>query len=833
MSDSVSKLVLVEDGRPAAVIVTGDSPCPSQKMAAEELQYHLKRISGAELSILRESELRDLPGTRILVGQSNLLRSLGIDTTKLKRETLIVKTGDGTLILAGEDGGQVDPNTVEFCDVAVRTGTLYAVYDFLQDQLGCRWLWPGKTGEIIPKRKTVAVGALSIQETPKLFMRHFRPGIRERSKDPGEDHYPRYAEFLRPLFDPMRIEEQTWLKRMKMGRSELIVYGHAFTDWYDRFFETDSDVFAEQADGSRGLPNPSYPKEFVKLCVSNPRAIEIAIEDFMTKRKTDPGFRWMNACENDGGLGFCQCKNCREWDKGPGEDQLENAGLDGSEIDGTLGVSSDGLPNSLSYRYFRFYNKLARRLREVAPDAYVVTYGYSRYRNAPAGMKLEPNIMVGLIGFNTYPMTAEQIAQQRANYMAWRKTGVEKMFFRPNSFFFSPAHGIPWDAAVQMGEDILFLVENGTVSTDFDSLNGHWSTASPTYYTTARLHWDLHLKADEAWREFVDAFGPAAEAVGYYFLHWRKAFEDAYLRPDIDVLSKQADPIGGWLGLRKVVGMLFGKELFDKGRELLKKARNAAAGNEDVLKSLRVLQIGLDHGERMIQAARFSVARKPDQPVRFEEHWPVVREIMKRREELARLHAHNVFWLDAFEIRMHDMYGLRVYYDFYKQPYAPLMTPGEGEWAFLPDPEDQGESEGWFAKKIEVPEALRHSPYQHIYYTTWDATPPMIGWKRTSGNALVRHGWYQATFAPSNEDVHPGNVLYLPYVRGSAKVWIDGKLVREIGAGEGAGGKAVVLDIAELGVQAEKPFVVTVKVSSPDRPGGLIGPVYLARPEAG
>lgn len=824
------RLTLVRDGRPECVIVTGDNPVPSQRMAAEELQYHLEKMSGAKAPVVRESELKDEPRVQILVGQSHLLKSLGIDTAQLERETIIVKTVGNSLVLAGEDGGQVDPFSVEFCDVAVRTGTLYAVYDFLQDQLGCRWLWPGKTGEIIPKRKTIEVGPLDIQEHPKLFMRHFRPGIRERAKDPGDHHYPRYAEFLRPLFDPMRIEEQTWLKRMKMGRSELIVYGHAFTDWYERFFESDPDVFAEQSDGSRGLPNPSYPKEFVKLCVSNPKVIDIAIADFMKKRESDPGFRWMNACENDGGLGFCQCRTCREWDKGPGDDQA-GGGIDGSEIDGNLGVSSDGLPSSLSYRYFRFYNKLARKLREVAPDAYVVTYGYSRYRTAPAGMKIEPNVMVGLIGFNTYPMTVEQIAQQRASYMAWRKTGVEKMFFRPNSFFFSPAHGIPWDAAVQMGEDILFLVENGTVSTDFDSLNGHWSTASPTYYATARLHWDLHLKAEEAWQEYFNAFGPAGDAVKQYFVHWKKAFEEAYLRPDIDKLSKEADPIGGWLGLRKVVGMLFTKEMFDEGRGLLEKARRAAGGNEDLLKSLDVLQLGLEHGEQIVKAAQFSVARKPDGKVRFESHWPVVLETMRLREELARLHAHNVFWLDAFEIRMHDMYGMRVYYDFYKQAYAPLMTPGECEWAFLPDPKDEGEAGEWFAKKLQVPKDLVHSPYQHIFYTTWDSTPPMIGWMRTSGNEQVKHGWYQAEFKPDEQDVKPGNVLYIPYIRGSAKIWVDGKLVREVKAGEGAGEKAIALELNSSGIKTARPFIVTVKVSSPEAPGGLIGPVYVARPQ--
>ncbi|NCQ32665.1 MAG: hypothetical protein GW911_33200 [Armatimonadetes bacterium] len=32
---------------------------------------------------------------------------------------------------------------------------LWAVYDFLQDQLGCRWIWSGDLGRVVPKRKTV------------------------------------------------------------------------------------------------------------------------------------------------------------------------------------------------------------------------------------------------------------------------------------------------------------------------------------------------------------------------------------------------------------------------------------------------------------------------------------------------------------------------------------------------------------------------------------------------------------------------------------------------------------------------------------------------------
>ncbi len=169
---------LVEAGRPTSVIVTADAPSASQRKAAEELQYHVQRMSGATLPIVREQDAAPGASAVILVGQSRRLAALGIDTSAFPPETLLVRTAPGVLILAGEDGGSRRADA-SYADDSSRTGTLYAVYDFLQDQLGCRWLWPGPTGEVIPRCATVRVDALNVQETPRLFRRHFRGGFAE------------------------------------------------------------------------------------------------------------------------------------------------------------------------------------------------------------------------------------------------------------------------------------------------------------------------------------------------------------------------------------------------------------------------------------------------------------------------------------------------------------------------------------------------------------------------------------------------------------------------------------------------------------------------------
>ncbi|HUS80184.1 MAG TPA: hypothetical protein VM283_02885, partial [Armatimonadota bacterium] len=50
-------LQIVADGQPRVSIVVPDQPLPVVQYAAEELQYHVRRASGAELPIVAESAM--------------------------------------------------------------------------------------------------------------------------------------------------------------------------------------------------------------------------------------------------------------------------------------------------------------------------------------------------------------------------------------------------------------------------------------------------------------------------------------------------------------------------------------------------------------------------------------------------------------------------------------------------------------------------------------------------------------------------------------------------------------------------------------------------------
>ena len=51
----IVKMMLTTDGKPNATIVVAENPTPSANLAALEVQYHIKKITGAVLPIKSDS----------------------------------------------------------------------------------------------------------------------------------------------------------------------------------------------------------------------------------------------------------------------------------------------------------------------------------------------------------------------------------------------------------------------------------------------------------------------------------------------------------------------------------------------------------------------------------------------------------------------------------------------------------------------------------------------------------------------------------------------------------------------------------------------------------
>ena len=123
------------------VIVTPQNPDPAETMAAKELQSTIEQISGVRLGIVDDTAAIDQ--REILVGATSLYDASSLFTAYGARgeDGFLLKADGGRLIIAGGSP----------------RGTLYGVYAFLEEQLGCRWYTP--TVSFIPTLSEVKVNA--------------------------------------------------------------------------------------------------------------------------------------------------------------------------------------------------------------------------------------------------------------------------------------------------------------------------------------------------------------------------------------------------------------------------------------------------------------------------------------------------------------------------------------------------------------------------------------------------------------------------------------------------------------------------------------------------
>ena len=125
-------VTIARNGKATCVIVQADNATEPEKFAAKELATFLKRVTGAEFPVVAEQSLTADRASRIYVGWTGYASRQGIDTSKLGEEEWVIRTVGDDLVLAG---GQP-------------RGTMYAVYDFLEDHVGCHWL--DRKTEVIP-----------------------------------------------------------------------------------------------------------------------------------------------------------------------------------------------------------------------------------------------------------------------------------------------------------------------------------------------------------------------------------------------------------------------------------------------------------------------------------------------------------------------------------------------------------------------------------------------------------------------------------------------------------------------------------------------------------
>lgn len=491
---AAADFVLVsKEAAPAPIIVAKDAPVRTRD-AAVTLADYIEKISGQKPAIL-DGAPQPVPERAVWVGLQPELKALFAKTSfdfEHPEETLVIAS-EKHLAIAGRD--RWDPAHTEVKGrLAMKTGvqqeygTANAVYSFLRDQLGVRWLWPGEE-DVIP-RERIVIGEMEQRYHPQI---RARGGMLVKTS----------------LGDNKETAEELWSRFQRVQLDSMDMNGgHGFGDWWEKHGAEHPEYFAATPDGRRIATKPSVRN--TKLCASNPQVWQQWLTETSAKLRADPLLRVINVSPNDGYTsGHCTCKNCLAWDHPDGE-KME-WGFPGT------GLKYQGV--SQTDRDVRFANTLARLLKKEFPqrEVFLLLNAYGFARNPPLGVVPDDNVIISSVAnFHMRSPKERQLPMQQ--HTGWAKV-AKHLMWRPN--LGSPAGlswGMPDVAMTQAQEDFRFAADTHCIGLYFDLFWLHWSTQGPHYYALAHLAWNPRTDVAALMDDYYQrGFGPAADDVKAYW----------------------------------------------------------------------------------------------------------------------------------------------------------------------------------------------------------------------------------------------------------------------------------------------------------------------------
>jgi hypothetical protein len=154
---------------PPVVVVYGNSAGWLDRHAAEEFARYAQAATGSKVALRGDDAALPAQGDLVLLGSPAANRRVA----ELVRQGVLpgqTPEGEGFVVRTANQGRCRLLHLAGGTDVA----TLYAVYDYLERDLGCGWF---PTGDYVPKGAKLVMSGLSRSETPRFKWRHFSSGF--------------------------------------------------------------------------------------------------------------------------------------------------------------------------------------------------------------------------------------------------------------------------------------------------------------------------------------------------------------------------------------------------------------------------------------------------------------------------------------------------------------------------------------------------------------------------------------------------------------------------------------------------------------------------------
>jgi hypothetical protein len=329
-----------------------------QYFAASELQRYLTAIFHVNVPVINKKDIR-IGRKYFFLGIGFTPDSLNI-TGKLTKDSFIKGFKNQNIYLGGTDDQNIKSVKIDFSRRSENAnfGTLYAVYDFLENDLGVHWFFPTYLGEYIPSQ-------------PNYYLREQVQTV----KTPFEQRA-----FGRTLYhngDTVML----WMLRNKityLHNSALFKHNWKNVLPPKVFFDDDSSCFANIYGQRKEFSNNGRSSQ---LCTTNERTIELFIDQAKKYLKSNPRVKSFSLSPNDN-ENFCECDNCIK------QDIYENISPKYSKM---------------SFRIFSFYKTIYDSLIKYFPNIHMGGLAYKEYSTNLENARIPDDFIIRLainnIGF--------------------------------------------------------------------------------------------------------------------------------------------------------------------------------------------------------------------------------------------------------------------------------------------------------------------------------------------------------------------------------------------------------------------------------------------------
>ena len=440
--EGTGMLTLIADGTSEYTIVYGAGAAHTEQLAAQELQSYLRQITGVLLPLTTDSA--PARTAEIIVGKTNRAADAQIARPVADEDSYTIALQGETLLIAGGE----------------TRGTLYGVYDFLQDFFGCRFFTPSL--ELVPQQRVAAIPKnANISGAPAFSFRHTSWNTSNNARWRSKLHLNGTMTAGHGSVD----ESDT-----KLILFDGVPAGHTMEVFVpaETYFESHPEYFMMNEEGVR---------EPMQLCYANPDVLELTKQTIAQWIADHPQANIFSVSQNDGHYN-CHCPECAAMDEAEG---------------------------SPSGALLNFVNKVAVYADSLCPGVLIHTFAYQATERPPRNIRPADNVLVQLcsIGNNHSVPYAEGAPQFCVDVKTWSEISNNLILWDYGTTF--SCFLTPFPDLKTLQPNAQMYKENGAqgyfMQGNRDSVSAEFGELRA--YLIAKLMWDPDMDFDAATREFL------------------------------------------------------------------------------------------------------------------------------------------------------------------------------------------------------------------------------------------------------------------------------------------------------------------------------------------